>query len=161
MISTLMDIANLYLSNNKYRDLARLWAIFIVILFLYLFLLMVKFSTWFNDMSTLNSTRGTYLTVLSSGFYFCAAIFTFISVSILFPPINFYTIHPLSRITDLDSVMRIIPLEDVVEAQLLSYIFILFGLVSQFIVSLKLYQNLNKMSLIDSRASIQKLEEVQ
>lgn len=160
MPSTIMEIANRYFSNNKYRDWARLWAIFNVILYFYLFLLMVKFSMWFNDEVIHKSARGTYFIVLSSGFYLFAAIFTLISVAILFPPISFYTIHPLNRITDLDSLSRIIPLEDVIEAQLISYFFILFGLISQFVICLKLYLNLNNLSSVDSKPSIQKVETV-
>jgi len=146
MISTLLDIAAAYSSNNIYRDWARMWALGIIVFFIFYVIQMIILSTWFNKVEMPFSERKSLLIIVPSVLYFMAAFFTFISVAMLFPPSNLYFMDPLGRITDLESVMMIIVLEDVVEAQLFSYFFLLLGFASQLIISVNMYLNLNRMT---------------
>jgi hypothetical protein len=149
MQSTLMDIAAAYSSNSKYLDVGRFWGIGIMILFIFHLILAIRLSTWFNKAKLPFSERKALLMIVPGVLYFLAAFFTFISVAMLFPPADIYYLYPLDRITDLESIMLVIPLEDVVEAQLLSYFFFLIGFISQLLVNVNIFLNLNRMDSVE------------
>ncbi|MHA2243354.1 MAG: hypothetical protein ACXADY_00135 [Candidatus Hodarchaeales archaeon] len=159
MISALADIDAAFRAGRKnYKDMTRIWACFVVIIFIFLLIIILKFSAWFNNVAKKHSNEETFALVLVGGIYFIAALFVFLAISILFPlirttPVDRTPLHMARRmnvdLTDISSIMGIIPLQDVIEAQVISLFLLLLGFCYQFIVSIKLFLKLTNMSLTE------------
>lgn len=155
MASTIADIDAAYSADRKYADWARIWAVLILIANLFLFIITLKFSAWINRAAKQYSTKGTMIMTSASGFYCLAALFVFVAISILFPIIKptavdltpFHMAHRLNLdLTDKTIVTQLTLLQDAVEAQIISYYFLLLGFISQIVVSIKIFLKLHEMS---------------
>ncbi|MFX0049854.1 MAG: hypothetical protein ACFFAJ_01640 [Candidatus Hodarchaeota archaeon] len=150
MTLSLTKINDAYYRINGYPDKARNWSILVIIVNFLLFPLLLKFSIWLNEVTKQYSPRCITALTITSGFYFFASFFVFISIMILFPPIG-YSLLYTAQIQNLDLtsasvIMESIPLRDVVEAQFTSFFLYFLGFIFQFIISILIVLKLRKFS---------------
>lgn len=139
MISTLLDINILYSPTTNYLASARFWSISILILFFTLILMSLKLSFWLGPQTP---GKPLFILTLTSGMYFIAAVFTFISVQIMFPMTATAPAELLPTLDLQNRISEFARIQDIVEAQTFSFLWLILGFMAQFFGALYLLRRI-------------------